>query len=82
METFYNDVEGLAFAMGKDYKTCDWCLFIDSSKRSLKAVLLPNGNFGAGLSLRHSTEMKKKLRKCCEPLIMAATNGLSVATYM
>ena len=39
------DVDGLLLAMGLSaYHLNDWRLFIDSSKRSLKCVLLHNGN--------------------------------------
>ena len=42
---YCTDVEGLLLAMGLSaYRSNDWRLFIDSSKRSLKCVLLHNGN--------------------------------------
>ena len=42
---YCNDVEGLLLTMGlPTYHSCEWRLFIDSSKRSLKCVLLHNGN--------------------------------------
>ena len=42
---FCNDVSGLLRQMGVHvYIPTDWRLFIDSSKRSLKCVLLHNGN--------------------------------------
>ncbi|KAI6647375.1 hypothetical protein LOD99_12371 [Oopsacas minuta] len=46
---FCPNVEGLLLAMGvPNYNPSDWRLFIDSSKRSLKCVLLHNGNiFGS-----------------------------------
>ena len=37
----------------------DWRLFIDSSKRSLKAVLLHNGNELVSLPVAHSVRMKE-----------------------
>ena len=42
---YCTDVEGLLLAMGLSaYHSNDWRLFIDSSKRSLKCVLLHNDN--------------------------------------
>ena len=42
---YCTDVEGLLLAMGlSEYRSNDWRLFIDSSKRSLTCVLLHNGN--------------------------------------
>ncbi|QQP48982.1 Uncharacterized protein FKW44_009477 [Caligus rogercresseyi] len=38
----------------------DWRLFIDSCKRSLKCVLLHNGNQFASIPLAHSTTLKEK----------------------
>lgn len=38
----------------------DWRLFIDSSKRSIKAVLLHNTNVYAPIPIAHSTVMKEK----------------------
>ena len=42
------------------YQPEDWRLFIDRSKRSLKYVLLYNGNRVASLHLAHSTTLKEK----------------------
>uniref|UniRef100_A0ABD2WD45 Reverse transcriptase RNase H-like domain-containing protein n=1 Tax=Trichogramma kaykai TaxID=54128 RepID=A0ABD2WD45_9HYME len=41
------------------YKTDEWRLFIDSSKRSLKAVLLHNTNKFASIPIAHSTTTKE-----------------------
>ena len=42
------------------YQPEDWILFIDSSKRSLKFVLLHNDNRLAYVPLAHSTTLKEK----------------------
>jgi len=42
------------------YVPKDWRLFIDSSKRSLKCVLLHNGNQFVSVPLAHSTTLKEK----------------------
>lgn len=44
---------------GIEYKKEEWRLFIDSSKTSLKAVLLHNGNTHASLPVGHSVHMKE-----------------------
>ena len=56
---YCHNVTGLVAAMGKDYNASDWRLFIDSSKRSLKAVLLFNGTKIASLPVGHSVAMKE-----------------------
>ena len=60
-ELFYcKDIEGLLLKMRvPQYKAQEWCLFIDSSKRSLKCVLLYNGNRYASLPIGHSTKLKE-----------------------
>jgi hypothetical protein len=56
---YCNNVEGLVSKMGMEYKAEQWRLFIDSSSRSLKAVLLYNGNEVASLPLAHSVTLKE-----------------------
>ena len=45
--------------MGTSYTPSEWRLFIDSSKRSLKCVLLHNGNKLASIPIGHSVQMKE-----------------------
>ncbi len=45
--------------MGVKYTASEWRLFIDASKRSLKAVLLNNGNHLSSLPIAHSVIMKE-----------------------
>ena len=55
-----NDVTGLLRQLGvQQYDPQDWRLFIDSSKRRLKCVLLHNGNL-YGSVLGYSTTLKEK----------------------
>ena len=42
------------------YEVNSWHLFIDSSKRSLKCVLLHNTNEYASIPIGHSTTLKEK----------------------
>ncbi|UYV80765.1 hypothetical protein LAZ67_19001665 [Cordylochernes scorpioides] len=54
-----NDVISLMKALGHDYDTEEWHLFIDSSKISLKAVLLHNGNKFPSVPIAHASNMKE-----------------------
>jgi hypothetical protein len=44
---------------GVEYKMNEWRRFIDSFKRSLKAVLLRNGNNYVSLPIGHSVHLKE-----------------------
>ena len=57
---YCNDVPNLLLLLGIDsYNTTEWRLFIDSSKRSLKCVLLHNGNEYASIPLAHLVHAKE-----------------------
>ena len=57
---YCNDVPNLLLLLGIDsYNPTEWRLFIDSSKRSLKCVLLHNGNEYASIPLAHSVHTKE-----------------------
>ena len=56
---FCDNINGLLNAMGCDYEPAEWRLFIDSSKRSLKCVLLHNRNVFASMLIGHSAQMKE-----------------------
>ena len=56
-----NDIEPLPMELGiYHYDANSWRLFIDSSKRSLKCVLLHNTNEYASIPIDHSTKLKEK----------------------
>lgn len=58
---FCSDVPGLLKAMGvQKYDPNEWRLFIDSSKRSLKCVLMHNGNKLGSIPIAHSTTVKEE----------------------
>jgi len=59
---FYcSDVNGLMNEIKENvYRVQEWRLFIDSSKKSLKAVLLHNTNKFAAVPVAHSTVMKEQ----------------------
>jgi predicted nucleic acid-binding Zn ribbon protein len=57
---FCTDIRNLLHQMGeKEYDSSNWRLFIDSSKRSLNAVLLHNSNVLASIPLAHSTKLSE-----------------------
>jgi hypothetical protein len=56
------DIPGLVCKLGGSdivYQSSDWRLFIDSSKTSLKGVLLHNGNKYASVPVAHSVHLKE-----------------------
>ena len=57
---FCCDIPGLLNKLGlKEYNPDQWRLFIDSSKYSLKVVLLHNGNVLGSIPVAHSTKLKE-----------------------
>ena len=56
---FCKNVNGLLAAVGITHVPAEWRLFIDSSTRSLKAVLLHNGNRYPSLPLAYSVQKKE-----------------------
>ena len=62
---YCKDVKGLIAEFNTiDYNSSEWRLFIDSSTRSLKAVLLHNGNIYAPLPLAHSVILDEDYKNC------------------
>ena len=60
---YCTDDEGLLLAMGLSaYRSNDWRLFIHSSKRSLKCVLLHNGNQYESIPTGHSVTLKENYK--------------------
>ena len=58
---YCNDVSGLLNAMGVTwYDPKEWRLFLDSSKRILKCVLLHNGNIYGAIPIGHSVHLKEQ----------------------
>ena len=57
---FCSDVKGLFDELKPNtYKDEEWRLFIDSSNRILKAVVLRNGNLHTSIPIVHSTKVKE-----------------------
>ena len=58
---YFHNVPGLLSELGiPSYNLEEWRLFLDSSKRSLKCVLLHNGNRHGAVSVGHSTVLKEQ----------------------
>ena len=57
--SYCNNVDQLMKAMGLSHVVSEWRLFIDSSKVSLKAALLHNGNKYPSIPVGHSVKMKE-----------------------
>ena len=56
---FCRNINGLMNELGYQHSPVDWRLFIDSSKVSLKAVLLHNNNSKPSIPVAHSTSKKE-----------------------
>jgi len=56
---FCYDVDGLMNALRIKHDPPEWRLFIDSSKLSLKAVLLHNGSQHPSIPVGHAVHMKE-----------------------
>ena len=69
---YCNNVAGLTEFLGPKYEVIEWRLFIDSSNRSLKAVLLNNGNKFSLIPAGHSVEMKESHKSM--DLLLSARN--------
>lgn len=59
---YCHNVWGLFEEIGFPYDPKDWRLFIDSSCKSLKAVLLNNGNKYPSIPIAHSAYLKEEYR--------------------
>lgn len=53
------DINGLMKSLNLNHDPTEWRLFIDSSKLSLKAVLLHNGNLLSSIPVGHAVHMKE-----------------------
>jgi hypothetical protein len=56
---FCYDIFSVMEALGHQHNTLEWRLFIDSSKVSLKSVLLHNGNKYPSMPLAHAVKMNE-----------------------
>ena len=66
---YCKDMEGLLSAVGIDHDPTQWRLFIDSSTKSLKAVLLHKGDIYPSIPLVYSLQMKEDYENVKQLLI-------------
>ena len=55
-----NNICGVMDVLDHEHKKTEWRLFIGSSKTSMKAVLLRNGNKFLSVPLAYATNIRKK----------------------
>ena len=70
---YCKDIKGLLLEMSVTYVPGDWRLFIDSSKWTLKCVLLHNGNVYGSIPIGDSVELKGN--HCCVKLVLDSLSG-------
>ena len=56
---YCTNIPGLFTSLGLPHNPSDWRLFIDSSKRRIKGVLLHNGNKYPSIPIAHSVHLKE-----------------------
>ena len=56
---YCHNIKSLFEKLGEDHIANEWLLFLDSSKRSLKAVLLHNSNTKPSVPVAHSVYLKE-----------------------
>jgi hypothetical protein len=59
---YCNNICGVDNVLDPEYYTSEWKLIIDSSKISLKAVVLQNGNKVPSVPLAYETNMKENYK--------------------
>ena len=74
---FCNDIPNLFKEIGVEHKPDEWRLFIDSSIRSLKAVLLHNGNQYPSIPIAHSVHLKETYEN-----VQSLLNKVGYTKYM
>ena len=77
------DIDGLMQTFNINHSPLDWRLFIDSSKLSLKTVLLHNGNNLPSVPVGHSVHNKESYEKVnilMDAISCDKSNGKSVVT--
>jgi len=78
-----NDIDGLMETLNINHNPLGWRLFTDSSKLSIKAVLLHNGNTLPSISvdhLMHNKESYENIIILRDAINYDKSNGKSVVT--
>jgi len=77
------DIDGLKQTLNINHNSLDWRLLIDSSKLSLKAILLHNGNTLPSIPVGHSVHNKEpyeNVKILMDAINYDKSNGKSVVT--
>jgi len=77
------DIDGLKQTLNINHNPLDWLLLIDSSKLSLKAALLHNGNTLPSIPVGHSMHNKESyenMKILMDAINCDKSNGKSVVT--
>ena len=77
------DIVGLMQTLNINHNSLDWRLLIDSSKLSLKAILLHNGNTLPSIPVGHSVHNKEpyeNVKILMDAINYDKSNGKSVVT--
>jgi hypothetical protein len=72
---YCSDVFGLMEKFNIEYDVYEWRLFINSSKRSLKAVLLHSGSKYASVPVGHSVHLKESYENLALVLTIRIMDG-------
>jgi len=72
---FCNDVCSIMEVFGHEHNPYQWRLFNDSSKASLKVVLIHNGNRFPSVPLAYAVNMKESYENIWESLSMMNLSG-------
>ena len=88
---YCNNIYAVMDVLDHEHKTTEWRLFIDSSKTSLKIVLLHNGNKFPSVPIAYATNMKETYENlkiliekmqygkyCCDLKVIALLMGLQL----
>ena len=73
---YCHNINSLFEKLGEDHIANEWHLFLDSSKRSLKAVLLHNSNTKSSVPVAHSVHLKESYRS-----IETLLNAIKYSNY-
>ena len=74
-DVFCNDVCSVMGVLDHEYNPDQWPLFIDTSKVSLKLVLLHNGNKFPSVALTHAANMKESCERISESFRVTNLSG-------
>ena len=79
---YCTNIQGLFQEIAVAYSASNWRLFIDSSKRSLKAVLLHNVNVYPSIPIAHSVQMKEDRDSVKILLELIQYTMITIGTYV